>query len=144
MTDMFQSYAPPENTEGDRYKPIEHVGSTLVVKVLEFKPRVITENSPEGGPAVIVDVLDLESSSTFRNVLWMSGAMVDGLKPYAGSPLPVVIRIEAKNSKNGRKYPIPATAEDEIPRASQWIKANGDPFAQQFANSPSSSATPPF
>ncbi len=137
---QFDQYVAPALEDSDEYKPHEHIGATVIVKVKEFKPSVVTPNTPEGGPAVIVDLVDLDLSAVFRNVLWMGGSFVDGLRDlapggakYTGRPL--VIGIESRTSKaSGRKYGAPAAAEPgQLAKATAYYQANGDPFVQQFA-----------
>jgi hypothetical protein len=124
----FTDYKEPEIIQGDTYKPIDHVGAMLVVKVKQHKEGIVTENSPDGGPGVIVDVLDLDKSEVFRDVLWMGGAMVDGLKSYAPDGL-VVIKIDRRKSKSGRAYPAPVGVDAAgTARAESYYEKHGDPF----------------
>lgn len=124
-------YTEPVQTEGDRYKPIDNIGHTVIVKVREYKPLVKTSNSPDGAPALILDIVDLDATQrVFREVLCMSGAVVDGLKASVGLD-PVMITFEARKSNTGRQYPAPA-ALDEVSskRANAWWAEHGkDAFA---------------
>lgn len=140
---QFATYEAPEFEDSDTYKPKEHYDATLVVKVKEFKSGVITEYSPEGGDAVIVDVLDVDAAETFRNVLWMGGAVVDGLKKHAGTSDLVVIHFEQRTGKSGRKYPaVAAAATSELKAAEKYFASHDDPFAAQFTTV--SADEPPF
>ena len=128
----FQKYEEPSVTQGDTYKPIDHVGATLIVKVKEHKTGIVTENSPDGGPGVIVDLVDLDNSLVYRDVLWMGGAMVDGLKQYVGGM--IVVEIESRKSKSGRKYPAPIGVSDSVLKAADaYFEKNGDPFAVKLS-----------
>lgn len=148
---QFDPYIAPEITDGDTYKPHEHIGATVIVKIADYKPSVVTANTPDGGPAVIVDLVDLDLGTIYRDVLWMGGAFVDGMKNLApGQPghtgRPLVIGIESRKSKSGRMYgaPLPATPA-QIAKAGAYYQANGDPFAPQFATVPKDdNSTPPF
>jgi hypothetical protein len=128
----FTEFKEPELVKGDEYKAIDHVGATLAVKVKGYKERIVTPNSPEGGPGVIVDLVDLETSKVYRDTLWMSGAIVDRLKPYVGGLL--VIKFERQTSKaSGRPYPCPVPVDSAgTARAEKWFADNGDPFAPKF------------
>lgn len=122
-------YTEPIQTEGDRYKPIDNLGHVVIVRVNEFKSSVVTSNSPDGSPAVIVDLIDLDAAGeqkVFKDVLWMSGAVVDGLRGSVGKD-PVMITFEARKSKSGRQYPAPA-ALDQVAakRANVWWAEHGD------------------
>lgn len=146
----FATYTPPPPPEaGDSYKPIEHLGRVLIVSVSEFKPSIVTPNSPNGGPGVIVDLVDLDDPNgpaIYRDVLWMSGAVVDGLKEHAGTRKPVLITFRAQVGKSGRSYPLADPVGDEgARRASDYYAKHGDPFSQTFA-SPGTAADdePPF
>lgn len=144
---QFESYVAPVMTEGDTFKPIDNVGHVLIVQVNEHKPSIVTANSPDGGPGVVVDLVDLDAAggpAVLRDVLWMSGAAVDGLKAHAGTRKPVLIAFESRKSKSGRNYPAPIAVDAAAnARAAAYYQANGDPFAAQFA-SPSAEAEPPF
>lgn len=139
----FTDYVAPEFPEGDSYKPIEHLDRGIVVKVLQHKESIVTENSPDGAPGVICDVLDVAEDKVYRNVLWMSGAVVDGLQSYVGKNL-VVIHFEARKSKNGRTYPAPVTATtDELAAATAYFDTHADPFAPVLTTVPAESTPEP-
>lgn len=140
MTD-FDTFTPPVITDGDMFRPHENIGHTLIVKVLELKHGVVTPNTPQGGPAVIVDLVDLDSPGApaiYRDVLWMGGAFVDGLKELAPGGTkhtgrPVVIGIESRTGKSGRAYAAPVAADaPALGRAGAYYQAHGDPFAPTF------------
>lgn len=124
----FAAWTPAENTEGDTYKPREHYGNHAIVKVLEYKPEVVTSNSPNGAPAIIVDVYDLNKKAVFRDVLMMTGAIVDTFKTLVGGG-PIVVQWEKRVAKNGRDYAAPAPAVEAAIAAAEAVYANGDPFA---------------
>lgn len=124
----FASWTPAENTEGDTYKPRENYGHHAIVQVREYKPEIVTPNSPNGAPGVIVDVYDLNLKAVFRDVLMMTGAIVDTFKPHVGGG-PLVVQWEKRVAKNGRDYPAPAKALDGAIVAAEAVYANGDPFA---------------
>lgn len=128
---MLDEFKPRERTEGDSYKPSEHIGSLLIVKVNEHKHIPSTEHKPEGGPGVVLDVYDMNLGQLFRDVLWMNGAVVDELRGWVGKTI-VVKLVYAKAQKSGREYITvsPATPE-ELQRAQQRV-AMGDPFAVQL------------
>lgn len=148
----FATYTPPEHTEGDSFKPSEHVGKPLIVKVNEHKHIASTTHKPEGGPGVLVDVCDLGDGAVYRDVLWMNVALVDGLKPYLGQHL--VIRFAwTKSPKTGKDYITiePAQAADQQ-LAQQYVNQKGDPFPPvlnttgqqgQAATGPDTTATQP-
>lgn len=127
----FASYVPPVNPDSDTYKPYEHYGNHAICKVLEYKPEVVTPNSPNGAPAVIVDVYDLNEKAAFRNVLMMTGAIVDGFKPHVGGP-PLVIQWEKTVGNSGRSYARPAPAVPAAIEAAEAVYAAGDPFADKL------------
>lgn len=131
---MFDSYTKPETREGDSYGPKDHVGRPLIVKVTEHKHIESTAYKPEGGPGVIASVVDLTDGEVYRDVLWMGGAVVDGLKRYAAGN-PVVIKFGLATGKSGRQYVdvLPGDAS-EVALAEQYVKAKGDPFAPQIAS----------
>ena len=132
---QFEEYVPPVQEDSDTFKPKENYDKPLLVKVREHKTGVITEFSPEGGEAVTVDLVDLTDGKIYRNVLWMGGAIVDGLKMHAGTPKVLVIRFDKKKGASGRSYPAPAKSTDEDKaRARSYYEKKGDPFAVQLTD----------
>jgi hypothetical protein len=136
----FGAWTPAANVEGDQYKPREHYGNHAIVKVVEYKDSVVTPNSPNGAPGIIVDVHDLNKKETFRDVLMMTGAIVDTFKPHVGGA-PLVVQWEKRVAKNGRDYAAPAPAVEAAIAAAEAVYANGDPFAPAIGTI---DAEPPF
>ena len=142
MTAPFKTYEEPEFVQGDTYRAHEHYGAEIVVKIKQHKDGIVTPNSPDGAPGVIVDLVDLGDGKTYRDVLFMGGAMVDGLKRYLGGL--VVVTIQPRKSKSNRTYPAPeGTGDEGIKRAQAWIAKNGDPFTAAIST-PSNDDKPPF
>lgn len=141
---MFETYVPPTQGESDAYKPGDNYNHPCIVKVLEYKPSVVTSNSPDGAPAVIVDLVDLTNRAVYRNVLMMTGAIVDGFKAHAGTNKPLVVWWSKATSKAGRDYAVPMPGSpDHIAAATAWYSVEGDPFAPQFgAPTPQQSEAP--
>ena len=141
MTEWKTYEEPPPPVQGDIYKPIEHVGAVIVVKVNELRDGIVTENSPNGGPGIFVDLVDLGNEQTYRDVLWMGGAMVDGLKRYVGGI--AVVEITSRKSKSGRPYPVPVGVNDAtVAQAKKFVEKH-DPFAPAIST-PDDDELPPF
>jgi hypothetical protein len=140
----FSTFTPPERTEGDSYKPSEHIGSLLIVKVTEHKHIESTAHKPEGGPGVIADVCDLDDGGKVsRDILWMNGAVVDSLRGYVGQHLVIKFGWE-KSAKSGREYIVVQQAdESEVKRAQEHV-AKGDPFAPEVKAVTPQTAKAPF
>lgn len=137
----FGTYTEPET--GDQFKPAENYNVPLLVKVRQRKEGIVTTNTPEGGPGVICDVVNLTTNEVLRSVLWMGGAIVDGLTPFANGA-PLVIRFEPRKSNSGRTYPSPVNAAEWHPHAAAYYQQHGDPFAPQFGSvTPAVPAVPP-
>lgn len=126
----FGEYTAPVVTEGDTYRARDHYGNSAIIKVLEHKGEIVTPNSPNGAPGVICDVYDLNLKAAFRDVLMMTGAIVDGLKPHVGKN-PVVVRWGKAIAKNGRDYPTAEPASEGAITAAKGVYAAGDPFAPE-------------
>lgn len=137
----FSTYTPPERTEGDSFKPSEHIDQLLIVKVTEHKHIDSTTHKPEGGPGVIADVCNLDDNGNVsRDILWMNGAIVDSLRGYVGQVLVIRFGWE-KSAKSGREYIVVKPADDkDIERAKAHV-AKGDPFAPEVGTVAPSSST---
>lgn len=130
---VFADYTPPVNEEGDHYRARDNWNHTCIVMVRQYKEEIVTPNSPQGAPGVIVDLVDLDNDQTYRNVLMMTGAIVDGFKAHAGTGKPLVIWWKQARANNGRDYPSPMPATpDQIQRATAYYTKNGDPFAVEL------------
>lgn len=127
-TTMFGQYIEPAAAEGDTYKPREHYGNSCIIKVTDYRESIVTSNSPNGAPGVICDVYDLNMKETFRDVLMMTGALVDGFKPHVGGN-PIVVKWEKTVAKNGRDYARAVPAVEAAIEAAKAVYAAGDPFA---------------
>lgn len=136
---MFEEYVAPTPADSDDYKAAENYGRLVIVKVLEHKLGIVTPNSPNGAPGVIVNVCDVLSGGVYRNVLMMTGAIVDGFKPYVGKLL--VVTWDKRVATSGRPYPSPmAATPDQITQATA-VMQKGDPFAEKIETIDSE---PPF
>ncbi len=87
----------------ERAKPSELVGKLLVVRVLERNEQWKTKFSPEGKPAIRVNVINVDDNEVYRDVVWLNMGIVDPLTPFVGGG-PVVARLVEKTSKNGSRY----------------------------------------
>lgn len=139
---QFDTYVPPVMEDSDVYKPFENYGHACIVLVKEYKPAIVTPNSPNGGPGVIVDLVDMDNEQVYVNVLCMSGAIVDGFKARAGTGKPIVVSWGKRTSGSGRTYAAPdAATPEQLKAAEAWYAKNGDPFVAKFDTV---DATPPF
>jgi hypothetical protein len=138
MTPQFATYEPPPSeTEGDNWslRTCAEREGQIVVKVLKYRTGVVTENSPDGTDEIRMDVVDLSDPTqqfVYRNVPTWTGAVVDGLKPYAGSADVLVLDTKMVKAKSGRRYPTIEPATD-FSLAERFYASKGDPFAQQFS-----------
>jgi len=123
----FGTYTEPVQAAGDTYKPRDHYGNSAIVRVTEYKPSVVTPNSPNGAPAVIVDVYDLNNKAAYMDVLIMTGSLVDAFKPHAGLN-PIVVKWEKAVAANGRDYAKAVPAVQAAIDAAKNVYAAGDPF----------------
>jgi hypothetical protein len=129
---MLEQFTPRERTEGDSYKPSEHIGAVLIVRVLETKFIESTIHKPDGGPAVICDVHDLRANETFRDVLWMNGAVVDELKGWLGKTIVVKFAWAQPSKAGGQQYITVLPADAGEMSMAQTRMLQGDPFAVQL------------
>ncbi|HEX5119816.1 MAG TPA: hypothetical protein VFW65_31915 [Pseudonocardiaceae bacterium] len=114
------------------------VGRPLVVLVREHRTGVRTQfNSnpadaakykPEGGEAVLLDVADLTTNTVYCGVLWFNGAIVDGLKGYVASALPVKLFYDTPKSGGNAYINVEALVANELATAQQWNAANPNRF----------------
>lgn len=77
-------YVKPTQESGDRLQAQQMVDRPMLVWVRETKMLAKTQFSANGGEAVFVDLIDLQTNDIYIRVMWMAGAIKDGLKQYAG------------------------------------------------------------
>ncbi len=135
--ELIEEYVPPVSEDSDDYKPRDNYGNPCIVRVREFKAEITTVNGT--ADAMFADIHDLSLNQTFRNVMLMGGAFVDGLKPYLGKLL--VVSWEKKMSTANRPYAVPKAATPEQIALAKAVLAKGDPFAPAVATIESE---PPF
>lgn len=152
---MLDDYKPNENN-GDNLKPSEIIDHLLIVRVRQRKEGIVTQYSPDGGPGVIADVVDLDAVDTttgvvapqaYSDVLWMNGAIVDNLTPNVGKT--IAVRFVWVAGKNGRNYVgIEAADDASKAKAGQYLTTTPDPWAQladvaPATTTPAAAPTPP-
>lgn len=145
----LDDYQPNENN-GDSLKPSEIIDHLLIVRIRQRKEGIVTQYTPEGGPGVIVDVVDLDAVDTttgqigphaYGDVLWMNGAIVDNLTPNVGKT--IAIRLVWATGKSGRNYVSIEAADDAgKAKAGAYLTANPDPWSQLADIGPAAPAAP--
>lgn len=131
----FETFEKPQTSfASDSLKPSEAQDRPLVVHVVERRENIVTKFQPAGAPGVIVDVADVKAEAVYVGVLWMNGALVDALTPYAGKTLP--IRLVMTPSKKAGGYPylsVEALDGADLEAAAKWDSANPDAFDKRRA-----------
>lgn len=109
----------------------------MLVYVREFKTGLKTEFNKDGtGEGVAVDLVDLSTfqsnpeGSVYCNVLWMSKAVADQLRPCAGGD-PVAIRLAWAAGGSFGQYVVPEPIEDDWLQWAQYIVTNYPEFVNQ-------------
>jgi len=119
----LSGFTPNEAAHGDRLPAKEAADKPLIVQVREHRDSVVTAFAPEGKPGIVVDVVDLTTDSTYHDVLWMNGAIVDGLSPHVAKTMPV--KLVWTPGKSGYPYLSPAALEGkELELAAAWASKN--------------------
>lgn len=115
------TFTPPAT--GDSFAAQDNVDRPLIVVVREHRTGVRSQHKPEGGDAVVCDVVDLATGTIYLDVQWMSAAVADQLSRYVGHALP--LKITWTPSKSGGKYLAPVALDGaELAAAQSWAQAN--------------------
>jgi hypothetical protein len=125
-------YVPPAASQGDRIQAQQMVDRPILVWVRRTQHLAKTKFSATGGEAVYLDFVDLSNNQVFIEVMWMAGAIVDGLKQYAGDgcAYPVkVVRVEG--GAHGSYNTIKSLSDD--PQWMNHVLANLPTFQQMVA-----------
>lgn len=130
-TGIGQYIPPAPQAMGDRIQAQQMVDRPMLLWAREIKHINRTQYNPDGGDGVIVDIIDLQTNAVYIGVMWMAGALVDGLRPYVGdgNAYPMKI-VKQKGGKYG-SYNKFEQLED-----SQWmnhITANFQAFVNLVA-----------
>ncbi|HEY8973650.1 MAG TPA: hypothetical protein VIN75_05480 [Burkholderiaceae bacterium] len=99
-TGIGQYVRPQNQAQGDRVQAQQMVDRPMLLWVKDVKHINRTQYQADGGDGVIVDFIDLQTNTPYIGVMWMAGAIVDGLRPFVedGNAYPVMI----KKQKGGK------------------------------------------
>jgi hypothetical protein len=111
-TGIGQYVRPQTQAQGDRVQAQQMVDRPMLLWVKEVKHINRTQFQADGGDGVIVDFIDLQTNTPYIGVMWMAGAIVDGLRPFVndGNAYPVKI-VKQKGGKFGYYNVIEPIAE---------------------------------
>lgn len=139
----LDTFTPPTREEGDRVPSKEMVGRPLIVQVREHRTGVRTKfNSDptdtktykaEGGDAVLLDIADVSTGAVYLNVLWFNGAIVDSLKSYVASALPVKLFYDTPKTGTNPYLNVEPLTGPELAAAHAWAAANPHRFEAERA-----------
>lgn len=125
-------YVPPAASQGDRVQAQQMVDRPLLVWVRKTQFLNKTKFSATGGDAVYIDFVDLLTNQVYIEVMWMAGAIVDGLKQYAGdgNAYPVKV-VKVQGGQHGSYNRIESLGDD--PQWMPHIQAHLATFQQLVA-----------
>lgn len=127
------TFTPRPAVRGDQLPARDVVDRPLVVLVREHRMGIQSRFRTEPADGVVLDVADITSDSVWIDVLWMNGAVVDGLAPYVGQAVPIKLTW-TPSAKGGNPYIAAAPLEGaDLARAQQWAAANPNRFEQERA-----------
>lgn len=123
-------FEAPSLQQGDKVQARSLADHALIVLVLEKKWIARTQHAPQGGFAVIVDVFDVHTQEIYCGAMWMGGAIVDQLAPYANNGQALAIKLVwTANKGGGNQYLSPRQLEgEEMNIANQWVAARPQMF----------------
>lgn len=127
-------YVKPERQQGDRLQAQQMKNRPMLLWVREAKHLNKTKFSADGGDAIYVDLIDLQTNNVYIQVMWMAGAIVDGLRPYAGdgNAYPTVIK-EVEGGSFGTYNVIEPLDEAWMPHVTANLPAFASLVAQTRA-----------
>lgn len=125
-------YNKPQGSQGDRVQAQQMVDRPILVWVRKLQHLNRTKFSADGGDAIYIDFVDLLSNQVYIEVMWMAGAIVDGLKQYAGdgNAYPVKV-VKVQGGQWGSYQTIESLSDD--PQWMAHIQANLPVFQQLVA-----------
>lgn len=135
MSDALGAYEPPVRVLGDKFAAQDNQNKPLIVVARQFIENAKTKHSPEGKPAVRVDVVDLlDNGRIYIDALWMSGALVDGLKPHIAAETPLPVEIKQVVAGSGNPYlTLAPLLDDKRKLAEGWYAKNPTAVADERA-----------
>lgn len=116
-------FVPPTRQREDELSAQHALNHPIAVKIHEVRDRVVTEHSPEGKPALMLDVWDLATNQVYCGVMWMNAAIVDKLGGLSGDGKIYPIKVIEQTPRTGGKAyytPIPLDGEEKN-TALQWL-----------------------
>lgn len=114
-------YNKPQGSQGDRVQAQQMVDRPMLVWVRRTEWKNKTRFNENGGTAVFVDILDLSNNAVYIEVMWMAGAIVDGLKQYAGDGCAYPVQIvKVQGGAHGSYNDLKSLGDDP-----QWMSYIG-------------------
>lgn len=119
----------------ERVKPSDLINTVLAVQVVSYDPAWKTKFSPEGKPAVVLNVASVSSGKAALNQKWGNDAIVDSLRPYVGST--IICKLETKAGNSGYRYiTVVAVSDAEQEQGDKFLADNPTIFANNAVPEP--------
>ena len=119
--EMTSPFASPSSLEGSSVKPADLAGHLLIIKPVEYKTGIVT--SLGEAEAIEVDLVDLDTATEHKSVLFFNVALRNALKSNIGQQ--VLARIGQGVAKPGKSAPwilINATDDaDAVAKATAYL-----------------------
>lgn len=110
---------PAADSNGDKFRLSDHVGTTLAITVQSVEEEVNTKYGLKDAIKADVTIVDgLMAGMDFGDVLLFQAAVVNSLRDFVGDDEPVVAKVIETTSKSGNTYLGLAA-----PSADAWDKA---------------------
>lgn len=122
----YEFVAPGAGEVEEGVRPADLNGHLVICYALEYAPSVPTKFSPDGKPAVRLNLADLSTGEFHGDALWFNSWIVNDLKRAIGKPMLARIGQGADSSKGNPPWIlIDATGDQEaIAAATAWLNAN--------------------
>lgn len=124
-----------QGDNSERVKPSDLINTVLAVQVVSYDPAWKTKFSPEGKPAVVLNVASVSSGKVAPNQKWGNDAIVDSLRPYVGST--IICKLETKAGNSGYRYiTVVAVSDAEQEQGDKFLADNPTIFANNAVPEP--------
>lgn len=120
----FGTFERSERITTDKVRIDTLDGHNLLVRVQDFRAEFKSTAYPTPKPVVFVDVADLSTGQVYIGALWGAAAVVDGLKPYAGTGQVLPVSVEAvAGGAHGKWMRLNPLEGDALTVAGQWYES---------------------
>ncbi len=121
MTTTLGTFSPPARIENDSIRVDSLYNTPLLVKVVKYIEDFVSPKYPNPKPVIVVDCVNLATGDIYIGPMWGAGAVVDGLRPYAGTDQVLPVMPYEKQGKVNSYVALKMLEGPALANATAWF-----------------------